>query len=71
MARDRFISVSEAAKLKDCSRQAIHYAIAKGRLLYTTERVVVYKVSANSLAKLEINANMKRVGRPTRKASEK
>jgi len=69
MARDKFISVNEAAKLKGCSRQAIHYAISKGRLLYTTERVVVYKVSANSLAKLEINPNMQgnSAGRPKRK----
>jgi predicted DNA-binding transcriptional regulator AlpA len=64
MARDRFISVNEAARLKGCSRQTIHSAISKGKLLYTTERAVVYKVSANSLAKLEINENMKRVGRP-------
>jgi len=64
MARDRFISVNEAAKLKGCSRQTIHAAISKGKLLYTTERAVVYKVSANSLAKLEINDNMKRAGRP-------
>ena len=64
MAKDRFITVNEAARLKGCSRQAIHYAIGKGKLLYTTERMVVYKVSANSLAKLEINANMQRAGRP-------
>jgi predicted DNA-binding protein YlxM (UPF0122 family) len=67
MAKDRFISVNEAAKLKGCSRQAIHYAISKGKLLYTTERVVNYKVSANSLAKLVINPNMKRAGRPPKR----
>jgi len=66
MARDKFISVNEAAKLKGCSRQAIHYAISKGRLQYMTERVVVYKVSTNSLAKLEINPKMQRTTRPTR-----
>lgn len=63
MGKDRFISVNEAARLKNCSRQTIHNAIAKGDLLYTTERAVVYKVSTNSLAKLEINANMQRAGR--------
>lgn len=64
MARDKFISVNEAARLKGCSRQTIHNAISKGDLLYTTERAVVYKVSVNSLAKLEVNANMQRAGRP-------
>lgn len=70
MARDKFISVNEAARLKGCSRQTIHHAIAKGNLLYTTERAVVYKVSVNSLAKLQLNANMQgRTGRPARKES--
>lgn len=69
MARDKFISVNEAAKLKGCSRQTIHHAIAKGSLLYTTERAVVYKVSVNSLAKLELNPAMKRAGRPRKAKS--
>ena len=69
MKRNGFITVNEAAKLKGCSRQAIHYAISKGRLDYREEKSVVYKVSVASLAKLEINANMQAnsAGRPKRK----
>lgn len=69
MARDRFISVIEAARLKGCSRQTIHDAITKGRLVYTTERAVIYKVSSNSLAKLKLNPAMKRTGRPRKAKS--
>jgi hypothetical protein len=58
--------VNEAAKLKGCSRQTIHYAIAKGKLDYKEEKSVVYKVSLASLAKLEINVRMQHARRPRR-----
>jgi uncharacterized paraquat-inducible protein A len=66
MARERFIPVAEAARLKGCSRQAIHAAIQAERLTAKTKAVkgVVWLVGEKSLAKLVINPKMKRNGRP-------
>jgi hypothetical protein len=64
------ITVSEAARRKGVSRQAIHYAIREGKLEAVAETVekIEWKVCPRSLAKLTINTNMQgRVGRPSRK----
>lgn len=67
MTKRRFITVSEAARRKGVSRQAIHYAIQKGKLEAeaSTVEAVEWKVCPRSLAKLVINTNMQgRAGRP-------
>ena len=65
MTRKKYISVNEAARIKGCSRQAIHNAIQTNRLEAVAETVekVEWKVSVVSLARLVINPNMRRVGR--------
>lgn len=66
MKRNGYITVNEAARIKGCSRQAIHGAIKSKRLEAKTEKSVVWLVNAKSLAKLVINPNMKRAGRPAK-----
>lgn len=64
--------MSEAARRKGVSRQAIHYLIDKGKLEAVAQTVekVEWKVCPKSLAKLKINPNMQgRNGRPPRKPS--
>ena len=52
MKRNGYITVNEAAKLKGCSRQAIHGAIKSERLEAKTVESVVWLVSVKSLARL-------------------
>ena len=63
MGRNGYITVSEAAKLKGCSRQTIHYQIASGKLEAKAEKAIIWMVNEKSLAQLELNPNMKRAGR--------
>lgn len=61
--------MSEAARRKGISRQAIHYAIQVGKLeaVAQTVKKVEWKVCPKSLAQLVINTNMQgRAGRPRR-----
>lgn len=72
MGRNGYITVSEAAKLKGCSRQTIHYQIASGKLEAKAEKAIIWMVNKESLAKLELNPNMKRAGRkPTKRKAGK
>jgi hypothetical protein len=68
MKRNDLITVNEAARIKGCSRQAIHAAIKSNRLEAVSKPVesVVWLVSTKSLANLVINPNMRREGRPAR-----
>jgi len=61
----RLITVSEAAKRKGVSRQAIHAAIRANKLEGVSEVVqkVIWKVTVTSLNGYEPNPNMKRPGR--------
>ena len=65
MARQKIITVNEAARIKGCSRQAIHAAIKSNRLEAVPQTVVKteWKVCPKSLAQLRINPNMRRQGR--------
>lgn len=68
MKRNGYITVNEAARIKGCSRQAIHNAIRTERLTAIARKVekVEWQVCPKSLAKLVINSNMKRAGRRPR-----
>lgn len=63
------VTVAEAAKLKGCSRQAIHAAIKAGRIKGVAKIVetTLWKVDTRSLAGFIPNPNMRRNGRPKRR----
>ena len=65
MGKTKTIGVNEAARIKQCSRQAIHYAIQSGRLKATPETAstVIWRICPKSLAQLKINPKMQTGGR--------
>jgi len=65
MNREDLITINEAAKLKGVSRQAIHCAIAAGRLpVIERELTIVQKlITPEDLETFKPNPNMKRAGR--------
>lgn len=71
MAKSKYISVNEAARIKGCSRQAIHNAIQTERLVAIPETVekIEWKVCPKSLAQLKINPKMQQAGRPRKAKS--
>jgi len=54
------ITVNQAARIKGCSRQAIHAAIKAKRLPVKKERAIIYKIDPADLEALKINPNMQR-----------
>lgn len=69
MTKRSLITVSEAARRKGVSRQAIHYLIKVGKLDAESRTVekIEWQVCPRSLAKLEINSKrQENAGRPRR-----
>jgi hypothetical protein len=68
----RHYSVGEAAKLKGCTRQAIHAAIKSERIEAVAEQVTktVWKINGASLKSFTPNPNMKRSGRKSNGATD-
>jgi hypothetical protein len=64
--KKEMVTIAEAAKLKNCSRQAIHAAIRSNRLEGVPETVTttIWHVTSKSLAQFKPNPNMQRSGRP-------
>jgi hypothetical protein len=62
------VTISEAARIKGVTRQAIHGAIKAKKLTTIVIDVPTRMIVRQSLNHWKPNGNMKRAGRPSRKA---
>jgi hypothetical protein len=69
---NKSVTMAEAARLKGCSRQAIHAAIKRGDLMASMQivQVTVWAVDKKSLSNWKPSPNMQRAGRKPRKPVE-
>lgn len=70
MNTDGLLTINEAAKIKEVSRQAIHAAIRRGELAAIDVMVPSKRISPKALEAFQPNPNMKRCG-PKSKTSER